>query len=33
MAIPRKRRDAKAVGGYFHPRCHRDILHLRGAFP
>ena len=22
-----------AVGRNFHPRCHRDILHLRSAFP
>ncbi|UXA15649.1 hypothetical protein KXD97_00165 [Mycobacterium sp. SMC-8] len=27
------RHDALAVGGHFDPRCGRDILHLRGAFP
>jgi SAM-dependent methyltransferase len=27
------RHDTVTVGGDFHPRCHRDILHLRSAFP
>lgn len=27
------RHDAMAVGRHFHPRCGRDILHLRSAFP
>lgn len=32
-AHPGMRHDTMTVGGHFHPRCQRHILHSRSAFP